>query len=208
MTINIKETIDEIRTAIDDIRGTVDDDFSTDTDAELKQALLHSVESLLMELPPTLIEPHAITNLTTTPAWSRHEGSNGDGYIVLPTDFLRFLDIKIKDWDARVYELIESGSNEEKMQRSRWGQGTKEKPKAMLDTDNNGKRIVRYWPGDKNMELDLLTYVPVASESGNQITCALRNETKKNIIYRAASIFLEGKKEDGLADRFKQLSLM
>ena len=58
------------------------------------------------------------------------------------------------------------------------------------------------------MELDLLTYVPVASEKGNKITCALRKETKKNIIYRAASIFLEGKKEDGLSDRFKQLSLM
>lgn len=208
MNIDISKTIGEIRTAIDDIRGTVDDDFSTDTDEELKQALMHSVESLLMELPPTLIEPQAITNVTTNPEWSRHEGSNGDGYIVLPKDFLRFLDIKIKTWLSSVYELIESGSDEEKMQRSKWSRATVEKPKAMLDTDKAGQRIVRYWPGNDEAELELLTYVPAASKNNGVITCALREETKKNIIYRAASIFLEGKKEDKLADRFRQLSMI
>ena len=208
MTIDISSMTAKIRTAIDDVKGTVDDDFSTDTDTELSQALHHGVEALLLELPPTLIEPTVIGATRSTPAWSRGTGTMGDGYIVLPTDFLRFLQIRVGGWKGTLYELMDAGSDEEKQQRSTWSRGTNTKPKAMLDTDTAGKRIVRYWPGSASAELQELAYVPMWSESGGKITCALRSETEKNIIYRAASIFLEGKKEDALADRFKQLSMM
>lgn len=208
MTIDISSMIAKIRTAIDDVKGTVDDDFSTDADMELEQALHHGVEALLLELPPTLIEPTVIKNTTTSPEWSRSSGTMGDGYIVLPADFLRFLQIRVGGWKGTLYELIEAGSDEEKQQRSKWSRGTNTKPKAMLDTDADGKRIVRYWPGIASAELEELAYVPMWSEASGKITCALRKETEKNIIYRAASIYLEGKKEDALADRFKQLSMM
>lgn len=203
MTIDISSMIAKIRTAIDDVKGTVDDDFATDADMELGQALHHGVEALLLELPPTLIEPTVLGSSTTVKG-----GSMGDGYVELPADFLRFLQIRLKGWTGTLYELMEAGSDEEKMQRSKWSRGSNTKPKAMLDTDTAGKRIVRFWPGSASAELQELSYVPMWSEKDGKITSALRKETEKNIIYRAASIFLEGKKEDGLADRFKQLSMM
>jgi len=208
MTLNIKDTVEKIRTAIDDVKGTLDDDFASDVDAELTQALRHSVESLLMELPPLLVIPSVCKPSSSTPAWSREQGTMGDGWIVLPDDFLRFLDMKVGGWKGTLYELIDAGSDEEKRQRSKWSRGTDTKPKAMLDTDASGQRIVRYWPGSASKELEHLSYVPTWSEADGKITCALRAETEKNIIYRAASIFLEGKKEHDTAEHFKTLSTL
>ena len=78
----------------------------------------------------------------------------------------------------------------------------------MLDTDAGGKRIVRFWPGDATSKVTALSYVPAMSEADGKIACALRAETEKNIIYRAASIFLEGKKEHDVAEHFKALSTL
>lgn len=201
MEIDISKAIEKIRTAIDDVKGTLDDDFASDIDLELAQALRHSVESLLMELPPMLIEPSIQTAASST-------AGNDGAYVTLKSDFLRFLDLTVSGWKRTIYELIEAGSDEEKMQRSKWGRGTNTKPKAMLDTDASGKRILRFWPGSSESAVTALSYVPTASEADGKITCALRAETEKNIIYRAASIFLESKKEGELADKFKQLSTM
>lgn len=228
MELDIETTIGKIRTAIDDIKGTLDDDFAADVDVELKQALSHSVESLLMELPPSLLIPSVLTgrgesadetetsgseggespvDSEVTGAWRVSSGDTG-GEVVLPEKFLRFLDMKETSWKAVVYELIEAGSEEEKMQRSPWSRGSSTKPKAMLDVNESGERIVRFWPAKSGSTLEFLHYVPSASEAEGKIICALRDETEKNVIYRAASIFLEGKKEHDMADNFKQLSMM
>lgn len=203
MELNINQTIAQIRTAIDDVKGTVDDDFSADVDLELTQALRHSVEGLLMELPATLVIPTVMDRSA-----SLNVGTMGDGWITLPTTFLRFLNIKLNWWKGTLYELIESGSEEEKRQRSQWSRGTNTKPKAMLDTDDSGNRIVRCWPADSGYSLDKLSYVPMWSESNGVISCALRDEVLKNVIYAAASIFLEGKKESELAEKFKALATL
>ena len=208
MEIDIREAIDKIRTAIDDIKGTLDDDFATDVDTEIRQALRHSVESLLMELPPSLVIPSVCKPTSSTPSWSRATGTMGDGMIVLPDDFLRFLDIQVSGWKGALYELMEAGSEEERRQRSPWSRGSNSKPKAMLDTDNDGKRIIHYWPGSANAELVRLSYVPIWSGDNDKISCSLRDEVEKNVIYRAASIFLEGKKEHDVAENFKVLSTL
>lgn len=208
MEIDISKAIGKVRTAIDDIKGTLDDDFATDVDTEIRQALRHSVESLLMELPPALVTPSVCKPTSSTPSWSRSTGTMGDGMIVLPDDFLRFLDIQVKGWKGALYELMEAGSEEERRQRSPWSRGSNSKPKAMLDTDIDGKRTIHYWPGSENAELVRLSYVPMWSEADDKISCSLRGEVEKNVIYRAASIFLEGKKEHDAAEHFKQLSMM
>lgn len=207
MEIDIDSMIGKVRTAIDDILPEVEDDFTADTDAEIAQALRHAVNSLLGEVPPGMIEPTGITltsgNYTR---WTREQ--DGSGYIVLPTDFLRFVSMKMKDWLGSVSDLIERGSDEEEMQRTPWGRGSNTKPRAMLDHDTDEKRIVRYWPGSTSNELELLLYVPQFSEKDGKITCVLRDECEKNIIYRAAYIFLEGKKEAETAEKFKVLSTL
>ena len=117
------------------------------------------------------------------------------------------------NWEGTVSELMEAGSEAEKQQRSTWSRGSRTKPKAMLDTDvisNEAKQILRYWPNvitdGQNDTLTMLVYVKTASVTNSQLSCALKAEAEKNLIYLASQIFLEGKKEHTAAEKFAQLS--
>ena len=205
----------KVRKAIDDIApsGTADS-FVSDVNNEIDQALEHAATSLLRELPLELLEPEVIKSTTTSPSWSRGvRTEDGSGYIVLPYNFLRFGSLKMQEWKGTVSELMEPGSEAEKMQRSKWSRGSNEKPKAMLDTERvstSNEQILRYWPGSANNELETLVYVPeidlTPTVSPTTMKCALKDECEKNLIYLACRIFLEGKKEHAAADKFAQLS--
>ncbi len=204
----------KVRKAIDDIAPGVTDSFVDDVNEEIDQALEHAAMSLSRTLPLELLEPSVIKQSTSTPSWSRGARTqDGSGYIVLPADFLRFVSIKMGNWEGTVSELMEPGSESEKHQRSKWSRGSTTKPKAMLDTDyinNEAKHILRYWPNiitdDQNDTLTMLVYVKVASKTGTNLICALKDEAEKNLIYLSCQIFLEGKKEHAAADKFAQLA--
>lgn len=218
MQQSISTLTGKVRKALDDIAPTgVTDSFTTDVNSEIGQALVHAATSLSRELPLELLEPTIIDNTTSTPEWSREESEDNDGsyLIVLPNDFLRFGSLRIQGWKATVIELIEPGSEAERQQRSKWSRGSIEKPKAMLDNvivestveNEPGQRhqVLRYWPGESEMELARLVYVPAVSTSNDTLTCALKDEAEKNLIYLACRIFLEGKKEHTAAEKFAAL---
>jgi len=224
MTFSINEMVANIRKAIDDIAPSVLDSFATDVNAELEQAMMHAVESLSMELPLSLLEPTVISNddnpqITT--------GDSGEAVVELDEKFIRFIAVRLNGWKGTVNELMVPGSDEEKQQRSAWSRGTPTKPKAMLDhwllehdesDENEGneseesqseyieRQVLRCWPHEGMLER--LVYVERPTVSGDNLTCDLKEEAKKNIIYRAAYIFLEGKKESATADKFNQLSML
>ena len=197
--------IAKVRKALDDIAPSVTDTFATDTDNEITQALEHAAESLLMSVPVERLTPAVITETTTTPSWSRNVRlSDNSGYIVVPSDYLRFISLKMTDWQGTVNELMEPGSEAEKHQRSKWSRGSNTKPKAMCDTLSEGT-IIRYWPGSASNTLESLQYVGHVSMANNTLVCALNDECEKNLIYMACRIFLEGKKEAATAEKFAQL---
>lgn len=227
MIIDKDDITGKIRTAIDDIVPDAADSFTDDTDAELWQATWHAVQSLLLELPLAMLSPSSLLPLNatnnTTPPYSV-ANTDGTGHIVLPDTFLRFVALQLTTWLRPVTELMETDSEEALSQTSRWGRGTPEKPRAMLDHDAAGRLILRYWTAGKpngtyDHGVSILNHIPKAqlengqSQSANNdqpsnpyITCALKDETERLVINRAASIFFEGKKEDSLADRFRTLS--
>ncbi len=195
--------IGKVRTAIDDVLPEVDDDFSFDTDKELKQAILHSIENLLMEAPISFLEPTITSEVTLV------SGSDDSGYIDLPADYLRFVTVGIKEWAGPIHELIERGSDDEKRQRSKWSRATNCKPRAMLDVATDNKRVIRCWPVASNSTVKNLVYIPLPKETEvGKITCALNPELEKNVIYLAAGLFLEGKKEHEAAEHFKKQSII
>jgi len=221
-TILKSDIIAKIRRAIDDILPEATDSFTVNTDSELWQAVQHAVEQLLLEMPAEALIPQDGSALTTS--------SNGDGsgYIVLPDTFLRFICLKLGTWVSPVYTLIEPGSDEEMRQRSLWGRGTPEKPKAMLDTksvSSSIKNILRFWSIEKTgtppiyaPTIEIFNYIPmptvtdeVVDPQTHQVTtpasieCALKDVAVKAVIYRAASIFFEGKKEPETADKFRNI---
>ena len=204
MIISKSDIVGKIRTAIDDIVPTAQDSFTADTDSELWQATKHAVEQLLLELPVELLEPQPQDSPSAT------AGSDGQGTIRLADDYLRFIALKLTTWRSPVYVLLEQGSEEEIRQRTSWGRGTPEKPRAMQDSDAEGHLILRYWTAGKSGDsydhsIELLNYIPIPAITSSQITCALRPVAEKAVIYRAASIFFEGKKEADTAEKFRNL---
>lgn len=214
MEISKSTIIANIRKAIDDIMPSGTDSFSTNTDDELWQATFHAVQALLMELSFDLLTPSSMASRFA----SSNRSLNADGSVNLELDdsFLRFVNIRLGSWNGNmVTDLMEPDSDEAIRQRTKWGRGTSSKPRAMLDYDSTSKRVLRCWPVKTRTESSVLTYddtvdvfnyIPKPTQSTTAITCALRDVTEQVVIYRAASIFFEGKKESEIADKFRQLS--
>lgn len=223
MIITKPDIIAKIRKAIDDIEPSVADSFSANTDNELWQAVQHAVEQLLLELPVDVLEPQTMLPLG---GGDQVTNADGSGYVITPDgsgtnkQLLRFISMKLTTWTSPVYSLIEAGSDEEMRQRSLWGRGTPDKPKVMLDSDADGKTILRYWTAGKESgsyvhTIDLLNYIPMPTVVAEDptatppvvasITCALKGVAEKAVIYRAASIFFEGKKEPEAAEKFRNI---
>lgn len=216
-TIYRNDIIAQIRRAIDDIVPSATDSFTENTNDELWQAVQHAVEQLLLELPVDALIPQNGSSsnvLQTYPA-------DGTGLIELPVTFLRFISLKFSTWPSPVYTLIEPGSDEEMRQRSSWGRGTPEKPRAMIDGTEDSP-ILRFWsvgktgnPPSYDYTVDILNYIPMPtvnpvstdpqSPTDANIVCALRPVAVKAVIYRAASIFFDGKKEPETADKFRNI---
>lgn len=208
MTITKADIIGKIRKAIDDIVSSgITDSFVEDTDAELWQAVFHACTELSQELPLNLLDV-SIESLAGT-----YDSSRGFSYSELPDDYLRFVSIDIKGCASVLFELIEPGSEAEKMQRSVWTRATATKPKAMPDHDEQGNKVIVWWPGGDGHDSAELGYIaaPELTETEDTpavpiINCSLRDEAERLVIYRAASIFFEGKKEGDIAEKFRNLS--
>lgn len=208
MTISQTDIIGKIRKSIDDIAPLVADSFVTDINDELWQAVEHACTELSMELPINLLDVTAYSVSGTV------DPVRGLASVQLPTDHLRFVSLDIAGWEGAVRELIEPGSDAEKMQRSAWSRGTATKPKAMIDHDSQGNKTIVWWPGDNNHKTGHLDYIKApqvvadsqSSPTTYSINSAIRQEAEQLVIWRAASIFFEGKKEDTIAEKFRTLS--
>lgn len=209
MTITKTDIIGKIRKSIDDIVPSgVTDSFEGDVDAELWQAVQQAAIQLSLELPLDLLDG-SIKELDGTV-----DSVRGFVYDKVGDDYLRFVYLDVVNTVGIIRELMEAGSDEEKMQRSPWSRGTSTKPKAMLDLDETGKKVIVWWPGDdthKSAELAYIATPKVFNTTTDEVTtvpaivCSIRSEAEQQVIFRAASIFFEGKKEGAIADRFKNM---
>lgn len=198
MQISKTDIIAKIRRAIDDIVPTATDSFTNDTDAELWQATSQAVQALLEELPLKHMEPSVGTSATSTTA-------DGGTDIVLPNGFLRFVNVRLNGWLGDLSELMEPDSDDARRQRSSWGRGTAEKPKAMIRNNAAGNLILSCWPSGT---ITLLNYIPKAVVATDTVTCALKDYCERLVIFRAAAIFFEGKKEPETAAKFTALAII
>lgn len=191
----ISTLTEKVRKAIDDVQSSLVDDFADDANAEIRQALRHAADSLCQALPLGCLD------------YTKETCSRQLGIMLLPTAFMRFVSFEADGWSGAVRLLVEPGSDEEKMQRSTWSCGTASKPKAMLDENGSGRKALRTWPSVNAGTLCYIPKVSIVTESGvEKLQCALKDEYEKNLVFLAASVYLEGKNEHALADNFSNLS--
>ncbi len=233
----MSDLVKEMLIAMDEVsHDELNDIFADDSEDEMKQAIETAAQQILLQAPAQMLQPkRVVVSLNGNgkqdydPIQTQY--TDGHGTLVIPDDWLRLVELRLRSWQNSLTMLMEPGSKEAQMQSSRWTRGTPQKPKGMITTSpTTGKRVLMYWtagrydathdnPANKvyDHEVDLFTYVPyqkvedVLSEdqqtvAGQKIILALTDECKKYLIYRAISIFLVSKKENDLADRYNQLS--
>lgn len=221
MNLTITDAIRDVRIVLDDILKDSDNDFEADKDMEIEAALKRACRELLMEVPAEYLQPTVIRDVedSTDPTPSQVKNTDGTGYVVLPSDYLRLVAFKLWSWAGVVRETIDPLNDEARQQVSRWTRGTPQKPKAMADVDQNGNKILRYWTAGMynsptasaldtvyNHKIEYLSYVAEPSPTEKTITVALKENMRDKIIYRAAGLFLVGKKELDLAKVYFNLS--
>lgn len=233
----MSDLVKEMRIAMDEVKhDDLNDIFADDSDEEMKQAIETAAQQLLLQAPPQMLQPmRVVASLNDSGAQDydaiQTQFTDGHGCLVIPDDWLRLVELRLKSWSSSLVSLMDPGSKEAQMQASRWTKGTPQKPKGMITTSpTTGKRVLMYWTAGRysanhdkpvnkvyDHEVELFTYVPyqkvenVLSEDkqsvvGQKIILALTDECNKYLIYRAISIFLVSKKESDLADRYNQLS--
>ena len=238
MQVEVDDLIEKVRIALDDILPdpeTTTDSFAADVDTEIEQALLQAAEEVIMNAPAELLEPTVYVSAGSTDSDCHaldDEHDDGRGYFILPKEFLRLLEFQLVGWPGILTELVAPGTDEARMQRSKWSWGSPEKPKAMLSyktitvtststetetetrsTTTELRPCLLYWTAYKDGSsykhlVKHLTYVEQPSVSGvpEKLDCAAKDTLEKNIIFTACRIFLTGKKETALADKFAELA--
>lgn len=212
MTISLSSYVEKVRKAIDDITPGVIDDFASDANNEIKQAIRYAVDGLLMVLPLEMLIPTVKSEGLTT---GKRE-TDGSGYVLLDdSKFLRFESLTVSGWIGSVTELMDWNGEEVKMQRSAWSRGTASKPKAVFDfvrpTENAagtaGSLAIRFWPStaENNVTVSYIERAEVQANDADKLICALREGSEKSIVYQACRIYLEGKKESEMAEKFSKL---
>ena len=240
MRLKVADMVDRLHVIIDDVKRTDgDDDFSEDKDTELREALLTGAEQATGAAPRSVLVPKAVAaGLAIDGDYdydaAQTEYTDGHGAVMIPDDWLRLYELKLRSWSGTVTTLMDTDSDEAKMQASRWSRGTPQKPKAMLGYDDEGRRVVVYWTAGRyakygtaldsvyDHKIDRFLYVPkpdfetetttitkedgkTESTSTEYLNIPLAEACEKAVLYRAAGVFMEAKKESTLADRFYAL---
>lgn len=214
MQATLTDLLHKLRIALDEQLGTdVDSDFVSAQDAELKQALLYASIQLSEELPDEYLLPTSATNTSISINTVK---SDGTGYIVLPTDYLRLLRFKLRSWSRPCCEVTDAASQQGRMQGSRWTRGTPQKPVCMYGVSGDGLKTLEYYTAGRysadadtagfDNYVDYLEYISKPSASESTLSNSLKDECEPMVIYRAAGIVMDGKQNAALADRFYALS--
>ena len=236
----MSDLVKEMRIAMDEVKHDEDNDiFADDSDEEMKQAIETAAQQLLLQAPPQMLQPKRVVASLNESGKQDYDAiqtqyTDGHGCLVIPDDWLRLVELRLKSWSSSLTSLMDPDSKEAQMQASRWTRGTPQKPRGMIATSPvTGKRVLMYWTAGRydanhaeetgkvyDHEVELFTYIPYqkvedvfSKEEGKEkevidrkIVLALIDECRKYLIYRAISIFLVSKKESDLAEKYNQLS--
>lgn len=236
----MSDLVKEMRIAMDEVKHDDDNDiFADDSDEEMKQAIETAAQQLLLQAPPQMLQPKRVVASLNENGKQDYDAiqtqyTDGHGSLVIPDDWLRLVELRLKSWSSSLTSLMDPDSKEAQMQASRWTRGTPQKPRGMITTSSTtGKRVLMYWTAGRydtnhaeetgkvyDHEVELFTYIPYqkvedvfSTDTGKEkevidrkIVLALVDECRKYLIYRAISIFLVSKKESELAEKYNQLS--
>ena len=203
MTYSIESLIGLVRKAIDEVAYDASEDFSTDLNAEIRQAIILAAQRMKRQLGRQFLEPIVATEVTISGT-----DTGAVGAVTLPDDFGDIIELQLQGWMQPVVELIESGTKEAMLQLHPWTMGTPEKPRAMMTLNSTGKNVIQYYRAPKLEgkyvhKLHHFHYLPVIDDSTESLPIV--DNMYDILIYQAAALVLAGKGETQLAEQMASI---
>ena len=195
-----KDLIPRVRTLIDEVAHDATEDFSTDLDAEIRNAIVMAAQKMRRDLGRAFLLPLNFTSTLTA-------GADGSGTATMPDDFGTLVEFQLRGWKQPVTDFIEPGSAEAKQQMHPWTRGSASKPVAMVTLSDNNNSI-RYWSAAKQgdtyvHELDHFQYLPIVDDSTDFLPIA--DEAYDMLLYQSAALLMLSKGETEIAGQLASM---
>ena len=207
MTINIDtDLIPRVRTLIDEMAHDAMEDFSTDLNAEIRQAVIMAAQKMKRDLGRAFLQP------CTYNATLVYQDGDASGTATIPEDFGTLVEFRIKGWKQSVTDIIEPGSIEAKQQLHPWTRGSVSKPVAMVTLSQDGSsNVLRYWSAPKENgiyrhELETFQYMPVIDDSTKRLPIA--DDAYDMLLYQSAALLMLMKGETQMAEQFASMGTL
>ena len=194
------DLIPRVRTLIDEVAHDATEDFSSDLDAEIRNAIVMAAQKMRRDLGRAFLLPQAFPSTLTA-------GEDGSGTATMPDDFGTLVEFQLRGWKQPVTDFIEPGSAEAKQQMHPWTRGSASKPVAMVTLSDNANRI-RYWSAAKQgdtyiHELDHFQYLPIVDDSTDVLPIA--DEAYDMLLYQSAALLMLSKGETDIAGQLASM---
>lgn len=115
--------------------------------------LNESAQEILMKAPVHKLPITKSTEVATANATTATIGT-----VKVPTDFLRIVEFKMKDWERSVSELHLPGSIKASQQSNKWLRGGPSKPVAVLTSTDTGN-VIEYYSVKSLHTIDKYYYI-------------------------------------------------
>lgn len=207
MHYDIEEIKRDVRIAIDEndtSRNMMDIDTLTIDDI-ITSKIEEAVNKVHMDAPLHMVEPG--NNFADAIFWSDNKRGQGDGWTILPDDFLRFMVFKMSDWERPVYTAILPNDPLYVLQKSRFKgiKGNPQKPVCAIVMRPVG-RVLEFFScnGGDRVNVEMAVYLPISKIHNGGIDICER--CYKSVIYMIAGLTVSSMSNREKAEIFFNLS--
>lgn len=207
MHYDLEEIKRDVRIAIDanDVSRNMMDVDTLTTDEIILSKIEEAVNKVHLSAPLYMIEPG--NNFAESLHWVSGETGIGEGWTILPDDFLRFMVFKMSDWEVPVYAAILPDNPVYLQQKSRFKgiKGNPQKPVCAIVTRPIG-RVLEFYScrGGEDVTVEMAVYLPVSKIHDGGIDICER--CYKSVIYMIAALTASSMNERTDAEIFFNLS--
>lgn len=195
-TVDIDNIVSEVRIKLDEIGMN---------ESEMAEALEDNTN---MDTVIKSCIPGAYSFVCTNADASMLEGKQGDvslsinqnmvGEILLPSDFLRLLNVRLSSWISSFSKIVTEYSPEYRMQSNKWVCGNPNCPVVAITHTNEGRKLELYKASSEQDTLTSFLYIPsVNAEDGS---LEVSDQVYDAFIYYIAGLTLITFREDAAAN--------
>lgn len=127
-------------------------------------------------------------------------GANLIGEVILPSDFLRLLSVRLSSWNSSFSKIITENSAEYRMQSNKWIGGSPECPVVAIVHSGSSRKLELYRASDLNDTLTEFIYIPTIDVTYGVID--ISDRLYEPFLYYVAGLTLTTFRETASTDMF------